>query len=197
MPEPSDLERDLQALAADLRRLETEYAQFFGGRTPRPPLETRARVEGLLKRLDRTPFEQLAQRFRFQTLQARYSTFVELWDRNARRREEGRAPGGHPAGEGPRPAPGARVVDEVPLTDPAHEIDRLERLHSALSGARRELGEAPVPFQTFAELVTQQVKEMASQGAGEVTFSVTIEDGRARLLARGTKDAGGEPGPEG
>lgn len=192
MSEPSDLERDLQALAADLRRLESEYAQYFGGRTPRPPNETRARVDSLLKRLDRRPFEQLAQRFRFQTLQARYSTFAELWDRNARRREEGRAPLAHAAGTTVPPPQGPRVVDEVLLNDPVRDIDRLERLHAALVDARREVGEPAVPFDTFAELVRQQVAELTGRGAGEITFRVAIKDGRARLTARGTKDVGEE-----
>ena len=54
MPEPQhDLERDLRQLEVSLRKLETEYNQFFAGLLPRPPVETRARVEKLFRRYDR------------------------------------------------------------------------------------------------------------------------------------------------
>ena len=45
---------------------------FFSGRAPRPPWETRARVEALVKRWDRGHIETSADRFRFQTLQSRF-----------------------------------------------------------------------------------------------------------------------------
>ena len=63
---------------------------FFSGRLPRPPLETRNRVEAMVKRWDRGHIETAADRFRFQNLQARFQKFVELWDRGLRAREEGR-----------------------------------------------------------------------------------------------------------
>ena len=53
MPDSSGLERDLQRLESDLRRLEAEYNMFFAGRLPRPPWETRRRVEELVRDLDR------------------------------------------------------------------------------------------------------------------------------------------------
>ena len=37
-------------LEAELKRLEAEYNMFFAGRLPRPPWETRGRVEALVKR---------------------------------------------------------------------------------------------------------------------------------------------------
>ena len=77
----SDVARELAVLESELKRLEAEYNMFFGGRLPRPPWETRSRVEGLVKRLDRTQISNYGERFRFGTLQSRFSTYVELWDR--------------------------------------------------------------------------------------------------------------------
>ena len=68
---------------------------YFAGRLPRPPVETRARVLGHIKRIDRMQLTNYAERFRFTTLQTRYQTFVDLWDRGLRSREEGKGP---PAG---------------------------------------------------------------------------------------------------
>ena len=54
MPPISETERDLQRLEAALKQLEAEYNMFFAGRLPRPPWETRGRVEALVKRYDRS-----------------------------------------------------------------------------------------------------------------------------------------------
>ena len=90
MAEHTDLERDLKILETTLRRLENEYTMFFAGQLPRPPLETRAKVEALLRRYDRAYIQSYADRFRLNTLQGRFSAFVQLWDRGLRAREEGR-----------------------------------------------------------------------------------------------------------
>lgn len=188
--EPSDLERDLQLLAGDLKRLEAEYAMYFGGRLPRPPLEARGRLEALIKRLDRGAFEQVAQRFRFQTLQSRYATFAELWDRSVRLREEGR-PARGAAPDRPAPATpvetGERVLHTASIDDAAGQSERLEDLYGALMDARREAGESTVPFHRFAQLVKDQVQQFKDDGAGEVTFRVAVREGKVRLTARAKK----------
>src|SRR6185503_2272991 len=89
--EPSvDVDRDLMVLEAELKRLEAEYNMFFAGRLARPPWETRGRVEAMVKRIDRMRLPNYGDRFRFTTIQTRYATFVDLWDRGLRAREEGR-----------------------------------------------------------------------------------------------------------
>src|SRR6185503_10836966 len=93
--DPSAIDHDLQRLETELKRLELEYNMFFAGRLPKPPSETRGRVEALVKRYDRVHIQNFSDRFRFQSLQSRFSTFVALWDRGLRAREEGR-PGPFP-----------------------------------------------------------------------------------------------------
>jgi len=85
-----EIEQEFQLLSAELRKLEGEYNMYFAGRSPRPPVESRGRLDQLFKRWDRRPMETAASRFRLQTLQSRYSSFVDLWDRALRAREEGR-----------------------------------------------------------------------------------------------------------
>ena len=46
--ETSDLDRELEILEAEMKRLEAEYNMFFAGRLPRPPWETRSRVEKMI-----------------------------------------------------------------------------------------------------------------------------------------------------
>ena len=76
MPDVNEIERELQILEVELRKLEGEYNMYFAGRLPRPPWETRSRVEGLVKKLDRSYIQNYGDRFRFSTLQSRFAAFI-------------------------------------------------------------------------------------------------------------------------
>jgi hypothetical protein len=188
--ERADLDRELQALEAELKRLEAEYNMFFAGRLARPPWETRARVEASVKRLDRRHIGNYGDRFRFQTLQTRVMRFLDLWDRAMRAREEGR-PGPFMPARAAAPAAPARPADRVmhvtSFTDPAHEAGKLRDLYDSLAEARREAGEDAIPFQAFADLITTQVATMREQGNSEVAFRVAVKDGKVAFTARAVK----------
>jgi hypothetical protein len=187
-----DLERELQILEIDLRKLEGEYNMYFAGRLPRPPWETRSRVEAAVKRLDRSYMQNYGDRFRFNTLQARFSAFVDLWDRGLKAREEGR-PGPFaqkppPAAKPKKPAkPEDKVLFVAAFRDPMKEMDKLHELYDTLRDARSELGEENVPFHKFAELVKAQVTKLKKDGAPEVAFRVAMKGGKLNFTAKGMK----------
>ncbi len=188
---PSETERDLQRLESELKRLEAEYTMFFAGRLPKPPWETRARVDALVKQYDRTPIRNTGERFRFESLQSRYASLVELWDRGLRSREEGRGgPFGQARADPPRSEPKpaeSRVLHVSSFKDPMQEMDKLQTLYDSLVEARREVGEDPVPFHKFAELVKGQVKKLTSTGGSEVAFRVSVKNGKVNFTARAMK----------
>jgi hypothetical protein len=194
MPEPSEVQRDLETLASELKRLEAEYNMFFSGRTPRPPLETRRRVETMVRRWDRDHIETAGDRFRFQTLQARFQKFVELWDRGLRAREEGRP--GPFAQPPPKAAPkkeqqeNNKVLYVTAFKDPMHEMDKLHSLYDTLMDARRQTGDDVVPFHRFAALVKDQVTKLRDNGSPEVAFRVAVKDGKVNFTVRGLKGSG-------
>ena len=68
MAAPSSIDHDLQRLETELKRLEVEYNMFFAGRLPKPPWDTRGRVEALVKQYDRAHIQNFGDRFRFQSL---------------------------------------------------------------------------------------------------------------------------------
>jgi hypothetical protein len=186
-----DLQRELQVLESDLRKLEGEYNMYFSGRLPRPPWETRTRVEGLIKKLDRSGIQNYGDRFRFSTLQSRFSAFIDLWDRGLRAREEGR-PG--PFAQRPpaeaKKAP-AKAEDKVlfvaSFKDPLKEMDKLHDLYDSLREAREQRGEQNIPFHKFTELVKLQVSKLKKDGVPEVAFRVSVKDGKLNFTARGLK----------
>lgn len=217
MAELTDLERDLRLLEGSLRTLEQEYNRYFAGQLPRPPVEIRARVERLLRRYDRAYIQSNLERFRLNTLQSRFSSFAELWDRAIRAREEGRPgpffrPRREEASQAPPPpaeqeasgeAPpvgeatprGDREVCTTTLADPAAERGKLLRLYESLLEARRATGnEDPLPFDRFAQMVSTQVARLNDGGTRGVAFRVAVKDNKVTFTARGAK--GGSPAGE-
>ena len=190
MAEPSSIDRDLQRLEAELKRLEAEYNMFFSGRLPKPPWETRSRVEAIVKAYDRAHIQNYGDRFRFTTLQSRFAAFVDLWDRGLRAREEGR-PGPFAARRAEPPAgptrPEDRIVHVTTFQDPMREMERLQDLYESLIEARREIGEDAVPFHKFAALIKNQVSRLRQTGTSEVAFRVALKDGKVSLTARALK----------
>jgi len=190
--ESADIERELQLLEVELRKLEAEYNMFFAGRLPRPPWESRKRVENMVKRIDRLYISNYGHRFKFSTLQSRFSSSIDLWDRGLRAREEGRA---GPFAQ-PRPVSIEKtkdtpandgVVSVTTFKDPTKEMDKLQELHTSLTEARRKAGQDAIPFQKFADLIKTQVATMKQKGTAEVAFRVAVKDGKVTFTARGLK----------
>ena len=191
MAELSEVQRDLQTLEAELKRLEAEYNMFFSGRAPRPPMETRGRVEALVKRWDRGHIDTAVDRFRFQTLQSRFAKFTDLWDRGQRAREEGRPgpfvqPPPREAPKKPEP-PENKVLSVTAFSDPMREMDKVHSLYDSLMDARRQAGEDTVPFHKFAALVKDQVTKLREKGSPEVAFRVALKDGKVNFTVRAMK----------
>jgi hypothetical protein len=191
-PRPSEFDLEMAQLEAEIRKLEAEYNMFFAGRLPRLPWETRARVEKLMKRYDRMPLRNTAQRFRFDTVQARFVKFCELWERTLKSREEGRVVRGHrpPAAAAPaadrRAEPQHKVVHVAAIRDPSRDADQMKTLYEQLSKARQEAGAKPLPFNQFAAVVKAQVTKLG--GDKTVKFRVSIQDGKVTLAARADRE---------
>jgi hypothetical protein len=193
MADPTDLQKELLALTADLKRLEAEYNMFFAGRLPRPPRETRGRVAATVKRLDRGHITGTADRFRFEQLQSRFQTMVGLWDQGQRAREDGRpGPFAAPPKKLPaRPDPAdSKVLHVTAFKDPMREMDKVHALYDSLMDARRQLGEEVVPFHRLASLVKDQVTKLRESGTSEVAFRVAVKDGKVNFTVRSLKGGG-------
>ena len=202
-PPISEFERELRLLEAELRRLEAEYNQFFAGRVPRLPWEQRARVDAMMKRFDRMTIQNTGDRFRFQTVQARWAAFTELWERQLKAQETGRRPGRRRGSSAPAPAPPAAsppaplaasppsaaarestegVVAMTRISDPAAQSDRIKDLYQQMTAARQAVGEKPLDFDRFTAVVQAQVKKLG-EGGRKVAFQVALKDGKVTLTA--------------
>jgi hypothetical protein len=190
MPELTDIQRDLLALTADLKRLEAEYTMFFAGRSKRPPWQTRGRVEATIKRWSRGQIPGTSDRFRFEMLQSRFQSLADLWDRALRAKEEGRpGPFAQPAQKATtkKPEGDSKVVHVTSFKDPVREMDKLHVLYDTLMEARRRSGDEVVPFHKFAALVSSQVTKLREGGSAEVAFRVAVKEGKVNFTVRGMK----------
>src|SRR5262249_34923959 len=86
------IDQDLERLEAEMRRLKIEYDIFFNGGMVKPPLDTKGRVETMIKRLFDVKGMTFGQRFKYNGLVARYNVMRELWRRQMQRREESGLP---------------------------------------------------------------------------------------------------------
>ena len=183
-----DFSRQVEIAESEVKRLESEYNMYFAGRLPRPPWETRSRVDALIKQLDRQHLTNYAERFRFNTLQTRYAKFIDLWDRGLRAREEGRrGPFAQPKAAAATPQRvNDRVVFVTTIVDPLRDMEKVQEMYERLTQARQESQQnsAPVPFHKFVDMVRKQLGTPKEKGGEEVAFRVALKDGKVAFTAR-------------
>jgi hypothetical protein len=150
-----DFEREMMVLDGEIKRLEAEYNMFFVGRLPRPPWETRKRVDSLVKKHDRAYIQNTADRFRFLTLQTRYAKLCELWERQLNAHEFGRPKRGSTFVEAPRkPAAGDPPPAEAPAVPERRDAPAVpERRDAPAVPERRDAPAVPERRDAPAERV--------------------------------------------
>ena len=82
--EAADVDKQLLRVEDEIRKLKIEFDIFFNGASKRPPLEARARLDSLIKRIGDNRNLTYAQRYQFNMLVARFTSYRELWRRTLR-----------------------------------------------------------------------------------------------------------------
>jgi hypothetical protein len=197
-PPKSDWDQQMMHLETEIRRLEAEFNMFFAGRLPRPPAETRARVAALVKKHDQAYIRNTADRFRFESLQNRYSKFIELVERQLTNRELGRPVAGVRRVQEPPPPPRRPDPKDAPKGEPgmirfardqqlSTDSEPVKKLFEELASAKKQVGESPLAIDRLAALVRAQVDKFAAEGK-DVTFKVAMKDGKVSLTAKPSED---------
>ena len=185
---PPSTDQELTRLEDDIRRLRVEFDIFFNGGSKRPPYDTKGRVETLLKRLADDRTINFAQRYRYNSLAARYNAFRDLWRRTMQGREEGRD-----AASAARANAKKEVIDHkvepvsVVCLDAHHEVELVKNLYDSLIEAKRHCGEPTedLSFPKFHRLIASKTDGIKQQkGCERVRFSVAVEDGHVSFKAR-------------
>lgn len=80
------VDQQLVRLEEDIRKLKIDFGIFFSGGLKRPPHEARGRVEALIKRISDDRNLTYVQRYHFNSLVARFTSYRELWRRMFKQR---------------------------------------------------------------------------------------------------------------
>jgi len=83
------IDEELNFLEENVRRLKVEYDVYFGGGARKAPTDLEWRVQGLIKKYSDSQKLTAQQRFKYNTMVQRYSTYSDLWRQKLRIREEG------------------------------------------------------------------------------------------------------------
>jgi hypothetical protein len=185
---------DLDILESAIRQIQIDWEKFFGGVEKKPPNDLKTRVEALIRKYAYAEIRNNTERFRYQTLTARYNTFSELWNKRLRAREEGRPVGLHgvyerqaaPPPSFAPPPPSARTGSgEVRVKDATDE-SAVRALFDRFLEARRAAGESgAVKFESFQKVISQQASRILNEkGAQAVDFRLETKDGKVSLKAK-------------
>ncbi len=86
--ESASLDQQIARLEDDIRKLKIDFDIYFNNGAKRPPLEARARLDANLKRLADDRNLTFAQRYQFNMIVSRFTSYRELWRRLLKKRGE-------------------------------------------------------------------------------------------------------------
>jgi hypothetical protein len=189
LPEPT-IDDHLSRLEEDIRKLKIEFDIFFNGAAKKAPYDTKARVDTVMKRIGDDRTLTYAQRYRYNTIAARYTAFRDLWRRIMKTREEGRDALATARVEAKQHAVAEFKRVNLVCKDPHKDVELVRSLYSSLVEARKLCGE-PVEdfsFPRFHRLIASQADGLKQRlGCEQVSFSVDVEGGHVTFKARGER----------
>jgi hypothetical protein len=184
------IDEQLLRLEDDVRKLKVEFDIYFNGSSKRPPYDTKGRVETLIKRLADERQLTYAQRYQYNSLVARYTSFRDLWRRTIQEREEGRGAYAQrakvKAEEKPAPAEPTTFV----CSDARVDVPTVKSLYDKLVEAKRQCGENvdDFSFSQFHRMLAQKTETLKERlGCERVRYSVQLEGGRVQFKAKADK----------
>jgi hypothetical protein len=194
------VDEELTLLESHLRRLKIEYEIYFSNPQKKPPSDLEWKVVSLLRKFSDGGGMKLSHRFRYNEMAQRYAIYSDLWRKKGRIREEGyrRPQDALLSVQGVREEehePGHKVYGVahsgdapfvVDWSDAKAERDKVEKLFTALSDAKKKAGEnvsgSLESFSSFVEKKTQHIRKQYK--CERVEYSVDIADGKVKLTAR-------------
>jgi len=176
------IDSELDRLEYEIRRLKVEYDIYLNGGTLRPPVDTKGRVETSIKRIYDTRGMSFGQRFRYNSLVARYNVMRELWRRQAQSREESGRP---PTAEAQTAL--REQVTVIRCHDPKLEPEKVSEIYDQVVAAKRKCGEklGALSLEVFTQLLTSRAEQIKDNLATDaVDFVVGVDNGRVKFAAR-------------
>lgn len=199
----SAIEDDLARIEEGVFKIQKEWERFFSGQERKAPFEAKQRLDRLIRGYIGVEIRNNIERFRFQSLAARYNTLSDLWNRRLRAMEEGRPlpsiqlKQGRASADAAEAPPSSREQEltitetrsfsrpEVRLSTLREDDAGVRSLYERFKNAREAAGEPEVRFESFKKLISQQrARLLDEKDAVAVDFRISVQDGKVALKAK-------------
>lgn len=182
--------------------LKIEYEKYFSGIEKIEPLRDREELRRAMRDFFDVPINNSVQRFRFQSLRARFQSLELYWQRNLAMIERGTHPKMRFRADAKdrarlaREAGGAAPAEPSPTAEQAEVLrqrqEALERedrayrvLYDKYLEARTRCGQSTdISFDAVRDALKKQVRTIkATYQCESVKFRIVVEDGKAKVKA--------------
>ena len=154
-----------------------DFDRFFNGALPFPPEEQRNRLRRLLRRARSQRQNTFAERFHLNSLEARFNTLSELFNRRLREQEMGSSAKKAMPREAPR-----RHEDGV-ILGRSLDVEAVTTLYNELYNSKGR--ETKTDFDSFQRFLHKQVADLTRRsGCDRIRFRVSQVKGRPTLKAK-------------
>lgn len=176
------LDNELDEVEKAISQLKRDFEMYFSGVSKQPPIDSRTKLEKIIRKYSLNTGYSFAQRFRFSNLAARFNTYQDLWSKQLKAKEEGKFSAGN------SPVPPSK---QAPITKKIHRTaDKAENLFNQYAQYRVKNGEAPpnMDVQKFSKLIESQRDALIKKyRCKDVEFYIAVEEGKTRLKAKPLK----------
>jgi hypothetical protein len=176
MANGADIKDLLDRIEAKIAEVRRQYDLFFQGVRRSEPVDKRREIEEAVRRMGQRKIINTNDQFRFNNLQCRFYSHVNLWARMVRDLEEGRLA---------RDASGALVRGASSPQEPV-EPSHMNQVIVDLIEARKACGLPAGEEDLSATRVALQARarEIAGKAGGrKVEFRVSVEEGKPKIKA--------------
>ncbi len=168
------LDREIDRLAAAIRRFRIDNQRFFGGDLKLPPDELREKILADLRRLRSRSRNGAGANFRLGTLESKFQSHLDLFGRRIRERERSEMRTSA-AVDKTAPDPRKGVVLGPEADSPA-----VEALYQGLYRRNPKMD-----LERFRSYIQRQAEVIRTKtGCREIQFRIAEQDGKMKLKAR-------------
>ena len=171
-----EISQTLAEIDGGIRQLKVDFDRFFNGALPVPPEDQRRRLTKLLRRARSMRSKTFADRFMLNTLEARFNTLSELFNRRLREQETTGSARPHRPVRELDPSRGVVLGSSM-------DLEAVTALYNRLysSAGRR----AKTDFDSFQSYLRKQVDTLRQRtGCREIRFRVAQTGGEPKLKAK-------------
>ncbi len=184
--EKIDVKLELKRLEEMITQLKVEYEQFFIGLTAMTPDGLYREVKLQMRKIRKSPFKKPWARYKLRTLESRFHTFNDYWQRTLKQKEEGKYT---------KDVFKANLRDKHKLEDAEARtkkgatskqmsslFDTYKRALESQTGKKQD-----IDFQAFQKSLAKQAKAYREKlGVKKLSFKVVVKDGKVSIKAKTT-----------